>query len=110
MEYWYNAYVVDVYDGDTITVNIDLGFGIIYNKMKLRLADINAPEIKGGDREKGLITKNWLESKILNKKVTINTIKDSKEKFGRYLAYIYVNQENLNESMLTLGLAKPYID
>jgi micrococcal nuclease len=108
MNYWYTAHVLDVYDGDTITVNVDLGFGIFYNKMKLRLAGINTPEVRGEGKEQGIITKNWLQSKILNRVVKINTVKDVKEKYGRYLAYVYLGEENLNESMIAAGLASPY--
>jgi len=106
--YWYKAYVTNVYDGDSITVDIDLGFGIIMKNKKIRLAEIDAPEIRGKEKEQGIISKEWLKNKILNKNITINTTKDKTGKYGRYLAYIYINNENLNESMLNNGLAKKY--
>lgn len=107
--YWYKAYVTKVYDGDTITVDIDLGFGITMKKQKLRLADINTPEIRGEEREQGIISRDWLSERILNKEITINTIRDTSGKYGRYLGYIYYNDENLNETMLNEGLAEKYL-
>jgi len=39
--YTYEALVTGVYDGDTITVDMDLGFGVAFRKQKIRLANIN---------------------------------------------------------------------
>ena len=41
--YTYNAIVKDVLDGDTVKVDIDLGFGVWLNSQVVRLARINAP-------------------------------------------------------------------
>lgn len=109
MDYWYNATVTKVYDGDSITVDIDLGFGIIKKDTKIRLAGIDTPEIRGEEREHGLIVKNWLSEKILNKKIKINTIKDCTGKYGRYIAYIYLDDINLNEVLINEGMAEPYL-
>ena len=49
----YRAFVRKIYDGDTITVDIDLGFDIILHKQKIRLLRINAPEVRGEQREEG---------------------------------------------------------
>ena len=106
--YWYKAYVTDVHDGDSITVDIDLGFKMTMNHTKLRLANIDAPEIRGSERPAGLISRDWLRDKILNKWVTLNTVKDRTGKYGRYLAYVYLDGENLNDTMLDEGLAEKY--
>ena len=47
--YEYRATVISVYDGDTITVDIDLGFGIVLRKQKLRLYGLNTPEVRGAE-------------------------------------------------------------
>jgi len=109
--YYYKAKVVKVYDGDTITVDIDLGFGICKKNEKLRLLRINAPEVKGKERKKGLIARDWLREKILNKKVLIKTIKtkkgkDKKGKYGRYLAEIYLDGKNINDALVKNSFAK----
>jgi micrococcal nuclease len=106
--YWYKAYVTKVYDGDSITVDIDLGFDVILKNTKIILADIDTPEIRGDERENGLISRDWLTNKILNKWISIKTIKDTTGKYGRYLAYIYIDGENINETLLKEGLAKKY--
>ena len=91
--YTYKAFVTKVYDGDTITVDIDLGFGIKFNRQKIRLADINTPEIRGAERESGLISRDILREKILNKEVIIETFKDKKGKYGRYIGIVYLEEE-----------------
>ena len=53
--YEYCAKVVSVYDGDTITVDIDLGFGIVLKKQKLRLLGINTPEVRGAEKILGIL-------------------------------------------------------
>ena len=45
--YFYKANVTSVYDGDTITADIDLGLGVFIKKQKLRLSRIDAPELRG---------------------------------------------------------------
>ena len=59
-EYCYPIEIVSVYDGDTITCNIDLGFKIKLYKQKIRLFGINTPEVRGKSRPEGLISKQKL--------------------------------------------------
>ena len=51
--YYYAAYVSDVYDGDTFTVDIDLGLGLWRRDQKIRLWKVNTPEVSGEEREEG---------------------------------------------------------
>lgn len=108
--YHYRAIVINVYDGDTINANIDLGLSTWINNEKLRLARINAPEIKGKDREKGLKSRDFLKNLLLNKKIILQTIKDRKEKYGRYLAEIWIEEKgkfiNVNDLLVEKKLAK----
>lgn len=108
--YHYKAIVTGVYDGDSITVDIDLGLGVWFRGQKIRLSDINSPEVRGDEREAGLISRDWLRAKILNKEVIIETIKDKKGKYGRWLGEIWINEgtEYLNVNMLlvTNGMAE----
>jgi micrococcal nuclease len=109
--YVYKAEVTSVYDGDTITVDIDLGLHIWIKDEKIRLSRINAPEIRGSERPKGLLSRDFLREQILNKEITINTIKDRKGKYGRYLGEIWINgkngkQININDLMVEKGFAK----
>ncbi len=104
--YHYRAYVSDVYDGDSITVDIDLGLGLWMTNQKIRLSNINAPEVRGEEREEGLKSKKWLEEKILDSFIILRTIKDKKGKYGRWLGEIHLNGENINELLIEAGMAQ----
>lgn len=106
--YTYSAYVTGVYDGDTITVDIDLGFDIILKNQKIRLIGINAPEVRGITREDGIKSRNRLRELILKKKITLETIKDKKEKYGRFLGKIYLNGVYINDQLISEGFAEQY--
>jgi len=113
--YTYKATIVKVYDGDTFTIDIDLGFYIAYDQQVIRLARVNTPEIRGDEREEGLKVRDTVRSLILGKEVTIKTIKDKKEKYGRYLAEIEFEDEkgkliNLSDYLIKNGFAKLYAE
>lgn len=108
--YHYKAIVTSVYDGDTCTVDIDLGLHTWVKGEKLRLMRVDAPELKGKTRSKGLVSRDYLRSLILNKEILIETIKDAKEKYGRYLAEIWLENEkgkllNINDELVKNGFA-----
>jgi len=111
--YHYKAIVLDVYDGDTIRVEIELGFGLKWrgddNKgVKIRLYGIDTPEVRGEERELGLISRDKLRELILNKNIILKTIKDKTEKYGRYLGIIITEDNlNINDWLLKEGYAKP---
>lgn len=96
--YIYKAYVTDVYDGDTITCIVDCGFNLGIQKTKIRLYGINTPELRGEDRDIGILVRDELRKKILNKHIFLKTIKDKKGKYGRFLGKIYIkNKDEDNE-------------
>ena len=112
--FMYSINVTDIYDGDTITCQIDLGFSLDLKKQKIRLFGINAPERKGKERIQGLISRDVLNSWIQGKKVTLCTIKKSdkdphtdelKGKYGRWLGILMCEGENLNKKMVDMGYA-----
>ncbi len=108
--YFYRAEVVSVYDGDTCHVNIDLGFNTKLMNEKIRLSGINAPELRGDEREKGLASRDFLRKLILNKEIFLETEKDRKGKYGRYLGTIWFKNENgeyvnANALLVEKGLA-----
>ena len=107
--------VLKVVDGDTIDVDIDLGFSISYSQ-RLRLAGIDTPESRTTDKfEKtlGLESKEYLKSKLKDSKdIVVKTEKpDSSEKYGRILGWVYVNGDtkSLNEQMIEDGYAWGYM-
>jgi micrococcal nuclease len=111
--YSYKALVTGVYDGDSITVDIDLGFGIWTLKRKVRLFGINTPEIRGDDRSAGLVARDRVRELILDKEIVMKTYKDKAGKYGRWLATIYYTDDsgqwvNINKLLLEEGLAVVY--
>lgn len=106
--YHYKANIIDVYDGDTVTAVVDLGF-LHYQEMKLRLYGIDTPELRGEEREAGLIVRDILRELILNKEVEIHTYKDKQGKYGRYLATIVLDGININQWLLDEGHAQEYL-
>lgn len=107
-QYIYKAVVVKVYDGDTITVDIDLGMYVWLKNQTIRFARINAAELKGTNKLKGQAARDWLRRRILEKEVVIETIKDTKETYGRWLANVWLEDVCINDEMLTKGIAPPY--
>jgi len=107
--YYYKATVVSVYDGDTIRADIDLGLKTWIREEKIRLARINAPELRGNERTAGLQARDFLRSLILNKEILLQTIKDRRGKYGRYLGEIWLKDGetyvNINDEMVKKGHA-----
>jgi micrococcal nuclease len=108
--YHYRAVVTYVYDGDTVTVDIDLGLSAWIRGEKLRLHRINAPELRGVEREQGLLSRDFLRSQIDGKEIFIQTIKDKRGKYGRYIAEIWLPGENdtwtnVNDLLVEKGFA-----
>ncbi len=106
--YEYKATVTKVYDGDTITVDFDLGFGIVLKKQTIRLFGINTPEVRGSEKADGIISRDALRQRILGKQVIIKTSKDKKGKYGRWLGEVFVADENINQWLISEGYAKEY--
>ena len=107
--YEFTATVLEVYDGDTVTLLISLPFNI-YLKEKARLFGIDTPEIRTKNKEEkkaGYKTRDYLRTLILGKEVQIKTEKEGK--FGRYLVDIYLEDgTHINKLLIDKGLAKEY--
>jgi endonuclease YncB( thermonuclease family) len=102
----YKAIVTSVYDGDTCTVDIDLGLHTWVKNEKIRLYGINAPELRGKERPRGLKSRDFLREQILNKVITIETIKDKKGKYGRYIGKIWIRNKKEKEINISDLLVK----
>ena len=107
--------IVGVVDGDTIDVDIDLGFNVSFSQ-RVRLAGIDTPESRTKDKfEKslGLEAKEYVKSKLKDAKdVIIKTeLPDSSEKYGRILGWVYVDgaTKSINETMIEDGYAWGYM-
>lgn len=132
----YKASVVKVVDGDTVDFDLDLGF-YLKIRVRLRLAGIDTPEVRGTEKEAGLKAKAFVE-RLLGGATEI-VVRTGKEtgKFGRWIGDIFlklpdgffitegagftdainkeamqnisgINYLNLNELLIIVGYAKPY--
>jgi micrococcal nuclease len=112
---YYVKKVTKIVDGDTIDVEIDLGFDISFSS-RVRLAGIDTPESRTTDKmEKalGLEAKAYLKKEIESAKtVVIKTEKmDSSEKYGRILGWVFFDGStvSMNEKMIEDGHAWGYL-
>ena len=119
--YEYRATIVKVIDGDTVDVDIDLGFGIVLSDERVRIMGIDTPESRTRDKvEKkfGLAAKARLKQ-LLGKTCTLKTQinksgEDMKGKFGRILGDfdVYDNKTDswqpVTKVLVSEGHAVPY--
>lgn len=110
----YFAKLIRVIYGDSLLVNIDLGF-FTTTQVKLRLADINTPPI---DTEKGIQAKNFVEQQLTGANLIIETVK--RGRYGRYIADVYYHKKYkkftniirhgnfINHELVKQGLAEEY--
>ena len=79
-----------------------------FQEMKLRLYGIDTPELRGAEKEAGIVVRDLVREMILNKEVEIHSYKDKQGKYGRYLANIIVDDLDINKWLVDNGHAKPY--
>ena len=106
----YLCKVTRVVDGDTIDVNIDLGFSI-WHKARVRMAGIDSPESRTrrkAEKVLGLAAKARLKELLKGQKVSIQCTKE-KGKFGRVLADVVVNDKSINQQLIEEGHARKYM-
>jgi len=118
MPYEYNAKVTQVIDGDTIVVDIDLGFDVKLTNQKVRLLGVDTPESRTSDKiEKtfGEASKNYTKKFIeqcSEQNIVLRTyLSDNEEKFGRLLGEIINPQTKkvLNEELINNNYAIKYL-
>jgi micrococcal nuclease len=111
--YEYKATVKRVIDGDSVVLDIDLGFYMFMNETKIRLYGLDTPEMNSEDpllRLQAVLATRYLYDNLpVGSKVTIKTILDKREKYGRLLATIITQDGfNLNDGLLENKLAINY--
>jgi micrococcal nuclease len=114
--YQYRAIVVKVSDGDTVVVDVDLGFELTQRHI-LRFYGLNTPELHSKNPEeriRAVEARKFVVDRIPpTTEVELDTKKDKQEKYGRYLADIYFtdsqgNRQCLNKMLIDAGLADEY--
>ena len=108
--YEYRARVSRVVDGDTVDLDIDLGLRVT-SRQRCRLFGLNAPEVRGSEREAGLLATDWLLTRLKEVEdedglITISTHKDKRGKYGRYLVTLFDESgAPINAQMIDAGHA-----
>jgi micrococcal nuclease len=110
--YEYRCKILRVVDGDTVDVDIDLGFGIWMHRERIRVMGIDTPESRTKDlTEKafGLAAKEFVKSLMpIGSSQIIKTQKDKTGKFGRVLGDFIIEDKLLTEHMIENYHAVPY--
>jgi micrococcal nuclease len=112
--YTYKAKLVRVINGDTLDIEIDLGFDIVI-RQRLKLYGIDTPDSKSPDleiKQKGLDVKQRLID-VLTKEFIVTTILNKRGKYGRILGKVYIVDEKdnkvcINELLVDEGHAARY--
>ena len=101
--YEYRCKVTRVVDGDTVDVDIDLGFGVWMHKQRIRLHGIDTPESRTRDLDEkkyGLIAKEQIKSFMpVGSMQTLVTVKDKAGKYGRILGKFLIYDKKTDAQM-----------
>ena len=107
--YEYRCKVVRIIDGDTVDVDIDLGFGVWLHKERVRLYGIDTPESRTRDLEEkkyGLAAKDFLTGMLDDDQIILKTHKDKTGKFGRILGELWRTSNYTDKSINTYMIEK----
>ena len=115
--YEYRCKLRKVVDGDTVDIDIDLGFGVWLQDERVRLYGIDTPESRTRDLEEkkyGLAAKEYVENFLDDEWLTLKTKEyDSKGKFGRILGELWRTSsyadKSLNDYLVEKHHAVPYL-
>lgn len=114
--YQYKAKILKVVDGDTVEIDLDLGFKIVLSNQRVRMAGVDTPESRTANAEekvRGVLSKKKLAEKLpVGSWVTIETMKSDSndDKFGRILgAFILDDGTRVNQWLIDNNYAVPYM-
>lgn len=106
----FNATLVKVIDGDTLSVSVQLPLDV--SKLEtIRLLDINSPE---RNTPEGRAATLYVEQLLANKPIVLEVdgIQGKRDKYGRLLAHVYLQHQlnvSLSEQLLSTGHAVKYV-
>lgn len=114
--YEYRCKLRRVVDGDTVDIDIDLGFDIWLTNQRVRLYGVDTPESRTRDKEEkkyGLAAKAYVERFLDDEWLTLKTAEfNAVGKFGRILGSLYRTSsfadQSLNEYLIEKHHAVPY--
>lgn len=113
--YQYKCRINKVLDGDTVDIDLDLGFNIVLANQRVRMLGVDTPESRTANKEekvRGTLSKKKLGEKLpTGSWVKINTQRDdgNDDKFGRILGeFILDDGTNVNKWLIENNYAVPY--
>lgn len=112
----YKVKVTRVVDGDTVDVDIDLGFHMWLRGERVRLMGIDTPESRTSNKREKILgnkSKDRLKELVKENKgyIVLETTKEGKGKFGRILGYLHTELTDgvsFNQMLIDEGHARPY--
>lgn len=99
--YEYSAHCVRVIDGDTLLLDIDLGFHITVRE-RVRLEGVNTPEMP---TEAGFAAQRWVEGWVASNAALTVQVKRATDKYGRYVVRVLSGELCLNDELVSAGHA-----
>ena len=111
--YEYNCKIVRIIDGDTVDVDIDLGFDVCLVKQRIRLFGVDTPESRTRDAEEkkfGILAKNFVKGRLPvgSMQILRTRMDDSRGKFGRILGEFVLEETTLNQLLIVTNNGVPY--
>jgi micrococcal nuclease len=113
--YEYSCKINKVLDGDTVDIDLDLGFNIVLANQRVRMAGVDTPESRttnSEEKSRGLLSKKKLTEKLSSSKwCKIRTLKsdNNDDKFGRILGeFILDDGTNVNQWLIENNYAVAY--
>ena len=111
--YEYKCTIVKIIDGDTVDVDIDLGFAVWLNKQRIRLFGVDTPESRTRDAEEkkfGILAKNFVKGRLPvgSMQILRTRMDDSRGKFGRILGEFVLEETTLNQLLIVTNNGVPY--
>ena len=102
---WRDAYVMSVYDGDTYTASVDLGFQTVIVE-DFRLLGIDTPEVTGEGKERGMEVRDYVQAMMEGRMIQLR--EHGQEKYGRWLAETRVDGRDLTEHLIRQKMGVRY--
>lgn len=97
-----------VHDGDSMRIIVDYGFGGSLDLGMCRLFGIDTPELSGTDKLDGQSARDYVRGRMeKHDTFIVETIKDTKGKFGRWLVKVWLDGVCLNDELVAVGHAVP---
>ena len=107
--YFYSATLRRVVDGDTVDVDLDLGFNVSLTNQRIRFYGVNAPESRTRnllEKTAGQAAKARLEDLLKDADLYVHSF--GKGKYGRILGVLYDGRKNIFNTMLKVGPLREY--